>query len=159
MSSTFGIDDALKEFKTTIPHFQQQLNNSGVKYNGTFENAVEEFGLPAGITQDQAHFLLASRLIQKQLTRQPNFDHVKAKENIIEFLKTVNNIKCDFVEEMLDLKDFQLIVSFAELDWLTFDLPKSCLIVDFCYQNDEKLGQEIPVSWNIQFITKGPQVP
>jgi hypothetical protein len=38
-------------------------------------------------------------------------------------------------------------------------LPKDCLILDFHYDNNATLGQEIPVAWNIQLITKGLTKP
>uniref|UniRef100_A0AC34G4R7 Nif11 domain-containing protein n=1 Tax=Panagrolaimus sp. ES5 TaxID=591445 RepID=A0AC34G4R7_9BILA len=61
LSLTFGIEDAIKEFKATDSDFQQQLKNSGIQYAGTFEEAKEAFDLPLGITEEQAHFLLSNR--------------------------------------------------------------------------------------------------
>uniref|UniRef100_A0A914ZC74 Uncharacterized protein n=1 Tax=Panagrolaimus superbus TaxID=310955 RepID=A0A914ZC74_9BILA len=159
MSSTYGIEDALNEFKSTVADFQQQLINSGVKYSGTYEDAIADFGLASNTTQDQLHFLLSNRLIQKQLTRQNNFNLQKAKENISDFLKKVRNIDCQLVDEIVKLENFEFIVCFEELDWSSFDLPKNCVIADFCCRNDAQLGQQIPHAWNIQFVTKNPQIP
>uniref|UniRef100_A0AC34FXB3 Uncharacterized protein n=1 Tax=Panagrolaimus sp. ES5 TaxID=591445 RepID=A0AC34FXB3_9BILA len=147
------------EFKETVSDFNQLLQTSGVKYSGSFEDAISAFNLPAGVTEEQTHFLLTNRAIQKQLTRQPNFNTAKAAENIAAFLNTVQTIQLEKLEEITDLECYQFIACFGELKWSAFTLPKNCLILDFFYENEENLGQDIPVAWNIQTITKGLQKP
>uniref|UniRef100_A0A914Z3X2 Uncharacterized protein n=1 Tax=Panagrolaimus superbus TaxID=310955 RepID=A0A914Z3X2_9BILA len=130
-----------------------------IQYAGTFEDAKAAFGLPSGINEDQAHFLLSNRFIQKQLTRKPNFDINAAKLNILAFLKSVDNVQFEHFEDASSLDGFQLIFSFAEVDWEHTELPKHCLILDFCSSNDEFLGQDIPIAWKFMVITKNVQTP
>jgi hypothetical protein len=148
-----------QEFKSTTSDFAQQLQNSGVQYRETFEAAKENFSLPPNITPSQAHFLLSNRSIQKQLTRKPNFDMALAKDNIATFLSTVNTVEFEHLEHVAELQNFHCIVCFTEFDWEQVELPKNCIIMDFCNSNDSNLGQNIPVAWNIKVITKKPQIP
>uniref|UniRef100_A0AC35FCX0 Uncharacterized protein n=1 Tax=Panagrolaimus sp. PS1159 TaxID=55785 RepID=A0AC35FCX0_9BILA len=155
LSLAYCIADCTKDFNSRAIDFQQQLQNSGVVFTGDLDAAVVTFDLPLSTTAEQAHFLLTSRYIQKQLTRTPNFSVDKAKANINEFMKTVAAIQFDHVEEISDLKNYDFIACFGEFDWEICDLPENCLVFDFYYQNDPQLGHQTDVAWNVQIITKG----
>jgi hypothetical protein len=61
LSTTYGVENALKDFKTPPMVLSQQLKKSGVEFDGTLKDAIEQFGLPEGTTAEQAHFLLTCR--------------------------------------------------------------------------------------------------
>uniref|UniRef100_A0A914P120 Uncharacterized protein n=1 Tax=Panagrolaimus davidi TaxID=227884 RepID=A0A914P120_9BILA len=120
LSSSYCIEDCVKDFKSPDIDFQQQLKNSGVAYTGNLEDAILAFGLPASTTVEQAHFLLTNRFIQRQLTRTPNFSVDKAKANIAKFMENVNVTQFEHVEEVTDLQNYEFIACFAVSKWQYF---------------------------------------